>query len=125
MSLSAGRRGLLLAGVVVSLLVVLPAAAQTRGSGEAQRAAEAFQQAYRTKDWSRAIEIGLKLVELAPDSSTHPYNLACAYALKGDTDEAAKWLGKAAENGFSRFWSFGTTTLLRSAGVIPIDPSSE
>jgi len=113
MSLSTGRRALLLACVVVSLPVVLPAAAQTRGGGEAQRATEAFRQAYQAKDWPRAIEIGLKLVELARNNSTHQYNLACVYALNGDADEAAKWLGKAGENGFSRLRLFETDADLK------------
>jgi predicted esterase len=114
MSLSVGRKGLLLACVIVSLAVMRPAVAQTRGGGEAQRAAEAFHSAYQAKDWSRAIEVGLKLVELAGNNSTHQYNLACAYALNGDADEAAKWLGKAGENGFSQLWLFETDADLNS-----------
>ena len=48
-------------------------------------------EAYRRRDLPRAIELGLKLAELAPTNSTCAYNLACAYYLNAQPDMAAQW----------------------------------
>ncbi|MCJ7754441.1 MAG: hypothetical protein MUP13_07730, partial [Thermoanaerobaculales bacterium] len=67
-----------------------------------QAAQGAFNDAYRQEDWPQAIDVGLDLVQMLPDSATTKYNLACAYALSGDEDSALHWLGRAAASGFDR-----------------------
>ena len=103
-------RGWLISLVVIAcLLPALPVAAQNpRSDTQGQRLRESFGEAYRAKKWPQAIELGLKLVELLPDNSTHAYNLACVYSLNGGVNEAAEWLGKAAERGFSEVRLFET-----------------
>ena len=66
-----------------------------------QRLREDFGNAYRAKDWPKAIEAQQELLDLAPKNSIYAYNLACAYSRNSDADNAAKWLVKAAKNGFS------------------------
>lgn len=75
-----------------------------------ERTARDHCQAYTQKDWPRAIGLALRLNKLVPGNSTHQYNLACVYSLNGEPDRAIEWLGKAAQNGFSRLTLFETDT---------------
>lgn len=76
--------------------------AQALHSKDPEVVSEAFNRAYRQRDWPGAIELGLRLVELLPESGAAAYNLACVYSLSGDGDRAVDWLDKAARRGFSR-----------------------
>ncbi|MBU0640876.1 MAG: dienelactone hydrolase family protein [Planctomycetes bacterium] len=78
-----------------------------------------FGLAYQARDWSRAIELGHELVELAPGNGTHQYNLACVYALNGDTNAAAEWLGESTRNGFSQVWLIETDGDLKDVRASP------
>jgi Flp pilus assembly protein TadD len=49
----------------------------------------------RTVSLDQAIETILKAVELEPQMPLASYNLACYYALKGETDDALRFLGRA------------------------------
>ncbi len=87
-----------------ALLVTLLAAsapAQTAGD-EATQLVGAFRAAYRTENWTQAIELGLKLNRHFPNSRVHRYNLACVYARGGDAENAVTWLRKAAKTGFAQ-----------------------
>jgi predicted esterase len=79
-----------------------------------QAAQSGFNDAYRQEDWSKAIDVGLDLVQMLPDDATTKYNLACAYALSGDADSALHWLGRAAASGFARLSLFESDTDLDS-----------
>jgi phospholipase/carboxylesterase len=60
----------------------------------------AFSEAYRQEDWNLAVDLGYKLVQILPESAVPKYNLACVYALKGDSTSSLVWLRRAAEAGF-------------------------
>jgi len=79
-----------------------------------QAVQSAFHDACRQEDWSKAIDVGLDLVQMLPDSATTKYNLACAYALSGDADSALDWLGRAAASGFARLSLFESDSDLDS-----------
>ncbi len=81
---------------------------QSADDDERHSLATDFAQAYRDRDWSRAIQVGRELVEIAPKNDIHAYNLACVYALNGDIDSAGTWLAKAAERGFRHLKRFET-----------------
>ena len=66
-----------------------------------QAAQRAFDEACRQEDWSRAVDVGLDLVQMVPDSAFHQYNLACAYALRHDGASSLHWLGRAAASGYA------------------------
>ena len=101
MAPSVDLRRLPLPSVCIALVTALPLFAQVPPE-DAQETLQDFNQAYKAKEWDRAIEIGLTLNSLVPRNSTHQYNLACVYSLSGDADTSMKWLGKAAENGFAQ-----------------------
>ncbi len=63
---------------------------------------EQFKRAYNEQDWPKAIEAGLELNERTPGNRWNEYSLASVYSMNGDAESAVKWLGKAAENGFSQ-----------------------
>jgi predicted esterase len=65
-----------------------------------QVAQREFNEAYRQGDWVRAIEVGHELVTMLPGRPVLLYNLACVYALDGDTSAALLWLDRAAADGF-------------------------
>ncbi len=79
-----------------------------------QAAQSAFNDAYRQEDWQQAIDVGLDLVQMLPDSAVVKYNLACAYALSGDEDAALHWLGRAAASGFAKLSHLDTDSDLDS-----------
>ena len=96
------RSCLLLTCALVWVAAPEPALAQQAGERKGRQIEEAYHRAYRQENWPRAIELGLQLIELVPDSAPAAYNLACAYARHGDVDDACTWLNRAAENGFVR-----------------------
>jgi predicted esterase len=67
-----------------------------------QAARKEFRDAYRKEAWSRAVDLGIELERLVPNSSREQYNLACVLALNGELNSALDWLGRAAANGFCR-----------------------
>jgi hypothetical protein len=84
---------------------------------------EAFWDAYRAEQWEEAIACGLKMEAAHPGGSLIAYNLACVYSRAGDAENALKWLGAAAERGFS------STDLVREdadlATIRPLDEFGE
>ncbi len=88
-----------------------------------QAAQRSFNDAYRQEDWPQAIDVGLDLVQMLPDSDLVKYNLACAYALSGDADSALHWLGRAAASGFAQLSHFDADTDLDSVRDRPGYPS--
>jgi len=90
----------ILAGAVVVAALLAPVEAIAGKSVEVQATQRAFSDSYRQGDWTRAIDLGLELVELLPDNPVAQYNLACTYALNGNRHEALHWLGRAAASGF-------------------------
>jgi len=84
--------------VLCALLAPLRATAQQPVKVQATQ--RAFNEAYRQQDWPRAIELGLELARMAPDLPLVQYNLACVYALGGQSEDAVHWLGRSAASGF-------------------------
>ncbi len=95
------RAGILVLGVLLGALSTPGVLAQPASQQEIRKAAKSFFEAMEGEDWTRAIEIGKLLVELSPTDHVRPYNLACAYARKGDGDQALLWLFRAAREGYS------------------------
>lgn len=58
-------------------------------------------QAHEAGDWPRAIEYGRAWAKALPNVPQAAYNVACAYAMNGDTIESLAWLEKAIDRGFS------------------------
>jgi predicted esterase len=83
--------------VMSVLMVTVTVSAQEPVNVQAAR--RAFNDAYRHQDWRRAVELGLDLVHMVP-GSVEQYNLACVFALAGDTGPALYWLERSAQNGF-------------------------
>ena len=61
-----------------------------------EAAAEALR-FWPTEEWDKAIEALSAQAEELPESAGIRYNLACAHARAGHTDEALTWLGEALE----------------------------
>ncbi len=80
--------------MVMAATIALPVQAD-----EIESTSERFSKAYQEEDWPAAIEAGLQLDKLRPDSLLVKYNLACVYALDGDPESSLAWLEKAAANG--------------------------
>ncbi|MBU0638835.1 MAG: dienelactone hydrolase family protein [Planctomycetes bacterium] len=112
----------ILCGVACAALILLPAAALAQESVDSLR--RAYFEAYQSKDWPSAIEIGLKLVERDPANSHNAYNLACAYGLSGDAENALIWARKAAEAGFSDRYLFETDPDLKPIRTLPGYPAT-
>lgn len=74
-----------------------------------------FNQAYASKQWKKAIEIGLELVgrEKSEARVVLEYNLACVFALAEQRDEAIHWLRRSAADGFSNLQLFEHDSDLR------------
>lgn len=85
---------------LIAVLVLLPQA-RAQETPEGARMMQQMVEAYQAKDYDKAIGIGDKLVALEKTNPTHPYNMACLWALKGDGDKAVTWLGKSVELGFT------------------------
>jgi predicted esterase len=77
-----------------------PALVAAQEPVKVQATQRSFNEAYNQQDWTRAIDLGLELVKMVPDRPLPQYNLACVYALKGDTTASLQWLGRAAATGF-------------------------
>lgn len=90
-------------GLMLVFALGRPAAAQ-----DVARMADDWRTAYNAKNWPKAIEIGLKLSEIAPQGGVHQYNLACCYALSGEKAKALEWLEKSAAAGFADSELFNT-----------------
>lgn len=56
--------------------------------------------AYEAKQYDKALELGKKLMELAPKDPSHAYNVACLYALNGNIEQGIEALEKSAQLGF-------------------------
>jgi tetratricopeptide (TPR) repeat protein len=54
-------------------------------------------------DYEKGLEIDLRLSELCPEDPDVIYNLACSYALTGQTDQSFAALGRAIELGYRDF----------------------
>lgn len=90
-------------GVVLLLSLVLAtesASAQKPRLSDLWTLRPALHQAYASGDYQRAIEIGLKLIEITPHDPVVSYDLACVYALSGERDLAVQWLRRSADDGF-------------------------
>ena len=55
----------------------------------------------RAGEFQKGLELDLKLAQLKPDNETIHYNLACSYALTGQTDNALCNLSKALDLGYN------------------------
>lgn len=55
----------------------------------------------RNGDYARGLELDLRLAQLKPDNEMVRYNLACSYALTGQTDNALRNLCKAVDLGYN------------------------
>jgi len=62
--------------------------------------ADAWDQAYRVKNWPEAIRIGKLLSERTPGNSGFRYNLACVYAQTGKLESSMASLKEAVRLGF-------------------------
>lgn len=87
-------------GRIIALVVLVSQLALAQQANE-QQLMERFLASYGAKNWPRAIELGLKLVEAQPKGGTNQYNLACCYALSGDKENALRMVEKAAAEGFA------------------------
>ena len=55
----------------------------------------------RAGEFQKGLELDLKLAQLKPENETIRYNLACSYALTGQTDNAIRNLSKALDLGYN------------------------
>lgn len=55
----------------------------------------------RNGDYLKGLELDIRLSQLKPENETIRYNLACSYALIGQTDNALKNLSTAVELGYN------------------------
>ena len=106
-------------GAVVVATLLIPAEGVAGKSVEIQATQRAFADSYRQGDWTRAIDLGLELVQLMPDHPIVQYNLACIYALNGDRHEALHWLGRAAASGFLQLAHLDADSDLDSVRDLP------
>lgn len=109
----------ILAGAIVGVALLMPAEVIAGKSVKVQATQRAFDDAYRQGDWTRAIDLGLELVQLLPDHPIVQYNLACIYALNGDRHEALRWLGRAAASGFLQLTHLDADPDLESVRDLP------
>ena len=85
--------------ILLTLAVVcLPAHAQDVNQLYAQA-----NQAKKSGDYDKAIELYKKVLELSPDFAVGYYDLACTHALKGDRKDAINNLKKAVDKGYVYF----------------------
>jgi len=59
-----------------------------------------FSRAYSAKNYTKALDIGLRIHKYDQHDAGMQYNIACVYSLIGDTDSAIQWLGKAIQAGY-------------------------
>lgn len=92
------------------LFIVLAAAGTMRiavaseepSEDAARDLSQQFAEAYRGKDYARAIEVGTRLAALRPKDYELAYNIGCAAALQGSRDDAITWLRRSAELGMAQ-----------------------
>ncbi len=85
---------------LVALIAAAPLAAQVDAPLKSGELARQYMKAHSAGDYPKAIEIGKQWASLKPKDNGAAYNLACAYALNGDADEAIEWLQKSTERGW-------------------------
>ena len=106
---------------VVTLIAALPAPSN---SADGDREAlltdlrTKFNDAYDAGDHALAIRIGLR-VSARTDDHIDLYNLACAYSLHGDPENAIVWLSEIADTGFAQPGLLETDPDLRDARTDP------
>lgn len=66
------------------------------------------------KDWAKAIPAHEKAASFPSTAANASYNLACAWALQGDANQAFAWLEKAKASGFTAWGQLWTDTDLAS-----------
>lgn len=66
------------------------------------------------KDWAKAVPAHEKAASFPSTAANASYNLACAWALQGDADQAFAWLTKAKVAGFTAWGQLATDTDLAS-----------
>jgi tetratricopeptide (TPR) repeat protein len=54
----------------------------------------------RKGEFKKGLELDLRLTQMRPDNKNIQYNLACSYALTGQTERAVECLTKAVELGY-------------------------
>lgn len=91
---------ILLVALAISLALGIAPSALAQGSADVSALRKAFAGAMNAKDWTRAVDIGARLAPIDPQGGAVAYNIACAWAHKGDPEQAADWLVKAGEAGF-------------------------
>lgn len=99
-------RPLLAAALSLLCLAASPAVAQAPAPAsapavEAEQLDREFNSAMHARDYPRAIELGRRLLELAPRGGAAAYNLGCAYVLHGDRNRGLEFLRRAATEGFT------------------------
>jgi peroxiredoxin len=97
------RFALAIAALFVVVLLVPAAAARAQDDEAEEQYRQAFQQGIdllTAKQFDRSVEAFKRCIELAPDLPDSYYNIACAYSLKGDADQAFVWLERAIDKGF-------------------------
>ncbi len=91
---------LVLRGMAIVCAAAALASAQNDAPISSRQLSRQFNAAHQAKNYERAIDIGEKWTSLKPKDDGAAYNLACAYAMNGDTEDAVKWLNKSVENGW-------------------------
>ncbi|MCW8132703.1 MAG: tetratricopeptide repeat protein [Planctomycetota bacterium] len=86
--------------LALTLLGVAWVSAEDAVQQKASKLEREIHQAFAQKDYQAAMEKCQVLVELAPENSGALYNLACAQARLGKTDEALASLGTSVEKGY-------------------------
>jgi len=92
--------------ILFMVLALLVGAA--RAQPDLQALAKRYETAVDNERWREVVRIGEQIMEQRPDLAVVPYNLACAHAQLGSQDEAIRWLGMAAENGYGGIVSIQT-----------------
>lgn len=108
-----------LALCVLTLVFAITQRAPAQSSADASALRKAFAAAMNAKDWDRAVDIGPRLARIDAQGGAVAYNLACAFARKGDAPTAARWLVTAGESGFQGAALIRTDTDLDSVRSQP------
>jgi tetratricopeptide (TPR) repeat protein len=95
--------------VVLGLLglLALPAAAQGLEERFAAKEREAFE-AFAREEWETAIRLFEEQIAIYADNPRPYYNIACAYARRGDADRACTWIQLAIARGWRHAEHFRT-----------------
>jgi dienelactone hydrolase len=79
----------------------LPSAEDIERAKESHKLRKQLRDEFKKKEYAKAEATCRKLVELSPKDNAHHYNLACAQAQQGKTDEALASLLQAAKLGYA------------------------